>query len=60
MVSPTSAPPEPVQLAATSVTLTLTYVTSGPTAKPTLPGSVHGVVVHAKIDESSSINLNFT
>ena len=35
-------------------------MTSGPTARPTLPGRVHGVVVQARIDESSSVSLNFT
>ena len=51
--SPNSAPPLPSQeFDGFAVTLTLQYMTSGPTASPTFPGRVHGVVVHAKIDES--------
>ncbi len=38
-----------------------TYVISAPTASATLPGSVHGVVVHAmKNVPGSSVSSNFT
>ena len=58
--SPILAPPCPSQFSGSAVTLTLTYSTSGPTARPTLPGNVHGVVVQASIDASVSSNLNLT
>ena len=58
--SPISAPPWPSHFSGTAVTRTRTYSTSGPTARPTLPGSVQGVVVQARIEASVSSNLNLT
>src|SRR5690606_3793626 len=39
---------------------TFTYSISAPTASATFPGSVHGVVGHAKKYSSASVSLNFT
>ena len=59
--SPNSAPPLPSQeFEGSAVILTRQYVTFGPTARPTFPGKVQGVVVQAKMQELLSFNLNFT